>query len=102
MGLSQPLAPSSRAHGEARSPAAVAAAGGSVLAGLIGSGIQASRTPSLHEREGAEQGLRYIYKIIDIAADWGFPTASHFSRAFRKEFGYSPRELRRGLRQDDG
>ena len=68
MGLSQPLAPSSRAHGEARSPAAVAAAGGSVLAGLIGSGIQASRTPSLHEREGAEQGLRYIYKIIDIAA----------------------------------
>jgi quinate/shikimate dehydrogenase (NAD+) len=39
-----------------------------VLAGLIGSGIQASRSPSLHEREGAEQGLRYIYKIIDIAA----------------------------------
>ena len=31
----------------------------SVLAGLIGSGIQASRTPRLHEHEGAEQGLRY-------------------------------------------
>jgi shikimate dehydrogenase len=73
MGISQSLEASTRAHGtgagdEARRPAAVAAAGGSVLAGLIGSGIQASRSPSLHEREGAEQGLRYIYKIIDIAA----------------------------------
>jgi shikimate dehydrogenase len=38
----------------------------SVLVGLIGAGIQASRTPSLHEREGARQGLRYIYKLIDL------------------------------------
>jgi len=38
----------------------------SVLVGLVGTGIQASRTPSLHEREGAEQGLRYIYKLIDL------------------------------------
>ena len=37
-----------------------------VLVGLIGKGIQASRTPSLHEREGAEQGLRYVYKLIDL------------------------------------
>ncbi len=40
----------------------------SVLVGLIGAGIQASRTPSLHEREGAEQGLRYLYKLIDLEA----------------------------------
>jgi shikimate dehydrogenase len=40
----------------------------SVLVGLIGSGIQASRTPSLHEREGARQGLRYVYKLIDLEA----------------------------------
>lgn len=40
----------------------------SVLAGLIGAGIQASRTPAMHEREGAEQGLRYIYKLIDLDA----------------------------------
>jgi shikimate dehydrogenase len=38
----------------------------SFLCGLIGSGIQASRTPSMHEQEGAEQGLRYVYKIIDL------------------------------------
>jgi shikimate dehydrogenase len=36
------------------------------LSGLIGAGIQASRTPAMHEREGAEQGLRYIYKLIDL------------------------------------
>jgi shikimate dehydrogenase len=40
--------------------------GSSVLVGLIGAGIQASRTPRLHEREGAEQGLRTIYKLIDL------------------------------------
>ncbi len=38
----------------------------SVLVGLIGAGIQASRTPAMHEREGAEQGLRLIYKLIDL------------------------------------
>lgn len=38
----------------------------SVLVGLIGAGIQASRTPGLHEREGAQQGLRYVYKLIDL------------------------------------
>lgn len=38
----------------------------SFLVGLIGSGIQASRTPAMHEREGAEQGLCYLYKLIDL------------------------------------
>jgi shikimate dehydrogenase len=38
----------------------------SVLVGLVGSGIAASRTPRLHEREGAEQGLRYVYRLIDL------------------------------------
>ena len=37
-----------------------------ILAGLIGSGIQASRTPAMQEREGAEQGLRLIYRLIDL------------------------------------
>lgn len=39
-----------------------------VLTGLIGAGIQKSRSPSLHMREGAAQGLLHIYKIIDIDA----------------------------------
>ncbi len=39
-----------------------------VLVGLIGSGIGASLTPALHEREGAEQRLRLIYRRIDLTA----------------------------------
>ncbi len=38
----------------------------SFIVGLIGAGIQASRTPAMHEREGAEQGLRYTYRLIDL------------------------------------
>jgi shikimate dehydrogenase len=37
-----------------------------VLAGLIGAGIQASRTPALHEHEGDAQDLRYLYRLIDL------------------------------------
>lgn len=37
-----------------------------VLVGLIGAGIQPSRTPPMHEREGVEQGFTYIYKKIDL------------------------------------
>lgn len=40
--------------------------GKSILAGLIGSGIQASLTPRMHEQEGARQGLRYVYRLIDL------------------------------------
>lgn len=38
----------------------------SVLAGLIGAGIQLSRTPALHEMEGDAQGIRYLYRLIDL------------------------------------
>ncbi|HVY06464.1 MAG TPA: shikimate dehydrogenase [Burkholderiales bacterium] len=35
--------------------------------GLIGAGIQASRTPAMHEREAAAQGLQCEYRLIDLA-----------------------------------
>ena len=38
----------------------------SFLVGLIGSAIQSSLTPAMHEREAAEQRLSYIYRLIDI------------------------------------
>nr|WP_288452841.1 shikimate dehydrogenase [uncultured Pseudomonas sp.] len=38
----------------------------SILAGLIGAGIQASRTPAMHEHEGDAQGIRYLYRLIDL------------------------------------
>jgi shikimate dehydrogenase len=38
----------------------------SYLAGLIGSGIGPSLTPPMHEREGDELGLRYVYRRFDL------------------------------------
>jgi shikimate dehydrogenase len=37
-----------------------------LLLGLIGSGIQASRTPAMHECEAAEHGVTCIYQLIDL------------------------------------
>src|SRR5437660_10123639 len=38
----------------------------SVLLGLIGQDIQGSRTPEMHMREGEAQGLRLVYRLIDL------------------------------------
>lgn len=38
---------------------------GTVRVGLIGSGIQLSRTPAMHEAEGARHGLDYRYELFD-------------------------------------
>jgi shikimate dehydrogenase len=32
----------------------------------VGAGIHASRTPWMHEQEGAALGLRYVYRLIDL------------------------------------
>ena len=40
----------------------------SVLVGLIGAEIQGSRSPVMHEREGARRGMAYVYRLIDLAA----------------------------------
>ncbi|MFF5574680.1 shikimate dehydrogenase [Streptomyces luteogriseus] len=40
----------------------------SYLVGLIGSGIGPSLSPALHEREADRQGLRLVYRLIDIDA----------------------------------
>jgi len=38
----------------------------SILIGLIGSGIGESLTPPMHEQEGEAQGMRYVYRTIDL------------------------------------
>ncbi|WP_371663771.1 shikimate dehydrogenase [Streptomyces sp. NBC_00280] len=38
----------------------------SFIVGLVGSGIGPSLSPALHEREADRQGLRYLYRLIDI------------------------------------
>jgi shikimate dehydrogenase len=45
-----------------------------VLLGLIGAGIQASRSPELHEAAGAARGLHLFYHLIDTQL-LGFGTA---------------------------
>jgi len=42
------------------------------------------------------------YRVSDIAFRWGFNDFSHFSRAFKQQFGCSPRELRHGEAQSPG
>jgi shikimate dehydrogenase len=37
-----------------------------ILIGLVGRGIELSRTPSMHEREGARLGMAYTYALIDF------------------------------------
>ncbi|MFB7287413.1 shikimate dehydrogenase [Actinacidiphila glaucinigra] len=38
----------------------------SYLVGLIGSGIGPSLSPALHEREAVRQGLRLVYRLLDL------------------------------------
>jgi shikimate dehydrogenase len=40
--------------------------GGDVLVGLIGKGIQRSKSPAMHETEAAAQGFRCVYELIDL------------------------------------
>ena len=37
-----------------------------LLCGLIGAGIQRSRSPALHEAEGQAQGLQLEYQLMDL------------------------------------
>ncbi len=64
-GASNQTAPQGRAEAPDPLPAA---AGRSVLVGLIGRGIAGSLSPMMHEGEGARLGLRYLYKLIDLDA----------------------------------
>jgi shikimate dehydrogenase len=52
------------ARGEAQTFSPLATPG--VLVGLIGAGIQLSRSPRMHESEAAAQGLRLVYRLIDL------------------------------------
>lgn len=46
---------------------AVAATGpAQVTVGLVGRGIGSSRSPAMHEREGARMGLGYLYVLLDF------------------------------------
>jgi shikimate dehydrogenase len=42
------------------------ARGSTLLVGLIGKGIQRSKSPAMHEAEAAAQGIRCTYELIDL------------------------------------
>ena len=60
-----------------------------LLAGLIGTGIGASLTPRLHEREGAEQGLRAVYRLLDLSVLTLGPEALEELLAAAQRFGFA-------------
>lgn len=47
-------------------PEALQVSGQSLLVGLIGRGIQSSKSPIMHEREAARLGLRCAYLLVDF------------------------------------
>jgi shikimate dehydrogenase len=61
----------------------------SLLVGLIGAGIQASRSPALHMQEGATQGITYIYRLIDIAMPGLSPAALPELITAARRFGFA-------------
>jgi shikimate dehydrogenase len=71
----------------------------SYLVGLIGSDIGTSLSPALHEREADRHGLRYLYRIIDIAGlGLGAASAGDLVRAAR-QLGYTGLNLTHPCKQ---
>lgn len=69
--------------------AGAAAGPRAVLVGLIGRGIQLSRTPFMHEVEGRAQGLSYVYRLLDIDRMGTTPPALGDILRFAEHFGFS-------------
>jgi shikimate dehydrogenase len=55
-----------RAAVAAKREAAGAAGAAQFTVGLVGRGIGSSRSPAMHEREGARMGLGYLYVLLDF------------------------------------
>ncbi len=72
-GMAGEIAALVRAATSGRQPAQPG--GGFVLAGLLGRGIQASRSPAMHEREAARLGLGCAYILLDFDS-LGLPDAA--------------------------
>ncbi|WP_182525637.1 shikimate dehydrogenase [Nocardioides dongkuii] len=60
----------------------------SFLAGLFGQGVGPSLTPELHEREAVRQGVRYVYKTVDLAEQQTTPERLRELLAAAVELGF--------------
>jgi len=72
---------------------AIFAARGASVERLIWDGRLERASRDLHDPALAQR------RVIDIALAWGFSSAAHFSRAFRRKYGQSPIEFRKAPRQ---
>ncbi|NGO50758.1 shikimate dehydrogenase [Allomesorhizobium camelthorni] len=59
-----------------------------ILVGLLGRGIQLSRTPVMHEAEGRAQGYAYIYRLLDTDRMGDAPPSLVSILAFAEYFGF--------------
>lgn len=70
-------------------PAADLSSGRTVLVGLLGKGIQLSRTPAMHEAEGRALGIPYVYRLLDTDQMRDpVPDVADILR-FAEDFGFS-------------
>jgi shikimate dehydrogenase len=68
--------------------------------GLIGAGIGGSLSPALHEREAAEQGLRYAYRLLDIGEREPAPVDLGDLLEQARSAGYSGLNITHPCKQD--
>ncbi|WP_353645314.1 shikimate dehydrogenase [Mesorhizobium sp. WSM2239] len=59
-----------------------------ILVGLLGHGIQLSRTPAMHEAEGRAQGYAYIYRLLDTDRMGDAPPSVASILAFAEHLGF--------------
>jgi shikimate dehydrogenase len=68
--------------------------------GLIGAGIAGSLSPALHEREAAEQGLEYAYRLLDIGEHERVPADLGGLLDQARSAGYSGLNITHPCKQD--
>jgi shikimate dehydrogenase len=71
----------------------------SILAGLIGQGVKPSLTPEMHEREAQRQGLRYVYKTIDLRSDQLDPVRLRRLLAYAIDLGFDGLNITHPIKQ---
>ena len=71
-----------------------------VLVGLVGKGIQLSRSPAMHEAEGRRLGIDYVYRLLD--ADQMGPVPPPLSEIVRsaERQGYSGLNITHPYKQE--
>ncbi len=80
-------------------PAAGLSHGRTVLVGLLGRGIQLSRTPAMHEAEGRALGIPYVYRLLDTDCMSAATDVADILR-FAEDFGFSGLNITFPYKQD--